>query len=128
MLVLEPVLDRARRVGRQKRPDRAAASQRRLEILDIAPELGLTDITQLADADRHGLAAGIARARVRLEVLGKFSLVAGSDAEPPVTAAGPALAPGDARRNVIGEIGLRQLAVIDNVEPAGDLPPDDVSD
>jgi len=65
---------------------------------------------------------------VHLEVLGKFPLVAGCDAEPTVTAARPALAPGDARRNVVGEIGLRQLAVIDDVEPALDLPPDDVSD
>src|SRR5215472_19228662 len=126
MLVLEPVLDRARGIGRQKRSDCAGTGQRRLKILDIAPELGLTDITQLADADRHGLTAGIARARVRLEVLEKFPLVAGCDAEPPVTAARPALAPSDARRNVIGEIGLRQLAVIDDVEPALDLPFDDV--
>ena len=91
-------------------------------------EFGLPDIAQFADADRHRLAAGKARARMRREILGEFrsSRAVMSSRRHPVP--GALFAPGDPLRDIVGEVRLRQFAVIDDVEAALDLSLDDFRD
>jgi hypothetical protein len=106
VFVDHPVLDRARRVGRQKGFRDIHACERRLEIAYVALQLGLPDIAQFVDADWERLAAGEAGARVRREISGKFPLVARNDVELAPPGAGPLLAAGDPLQDVIGEVWL----------------------
>ena len=104
----------------------AHPGESRLEVIEVAREVGLTDIAQLIDADRHGLPAGVASARMRREIFGEFRLVARGHAEPTEPGARPILTAGDPRRDVIGKVGLRQFAVVYDVETARDLTFDDL--
>ena len=118
------MLDRARRVGGQKGARNTHSGERRRKIGEVPLQFGLSDIAQLVDADREGLAGREARARMRGEIGGKFPLVTRGHVEPASSGTGPFLAPGDPRQYVIGEVRLRQFAVIDDVEAARDLPLD----
>ena len=68
VLVRHPVLDRAGRVGGQEGLRHLVPCERRLEAVDILLQVGLADIAERPDADRHGRRAGKARARIGLEI------------------------------------------------------------
>src|SRR5205085_12172732 len=102
------------------------SGKRRFEIVEIPLQFGLPDITQLADADRERPTARKAGTRMCRKIAGEFPLVARGHAEPPEARPGPLLTPGDPLRHVVGEIRLRQFAIIDDVEPAFDLSLDDL--
>ena len=106
IFVPHPMLDRARRVRRQKGFCHGHSGESGLEIVEVTREFGLADIAQLVDADWHRLAAGVARARMRREIFGKFHLVSRGHAEPPEPAARPIFTAGDPRRDVIGKVRL----------------------
>src|SRR5690348_6511473 len=100
------MFDRARRVRRQKGFRYGHSGESRLEIIEIARELGVTDIAQLVDADRHCLAAGVAWAGMRREILGESRFVPRGHAEPPEPGARAIFAAGDPRSHVVGKVRL----------------------
>jgi hypothetical protein len=120
------MLDRPRRIGRQKGVRDRHSGERGLEIIQIPLQLGLPDIAQFTNADRQGPAAGKTGPWMSGEIAGKLPLVACGHVEAAAPGAGPVLAAGDPRQYVVGKIRLRQFAVIDDVEAAFDLPFDDL--
>jgi len=100
------MFDRARRVRRQKGFRDRNSGKRLLEIIEVTCEFGLTHIAQLVDADRHRLAAGVARAWMRGEIFGEFCFVARGHAEPPEPGTGPVFASSDPRRDVVSKVWL----------------------
>src|SRR5262249_25072810 len=106
VLVGHPVLDRARRVGRQIGRRNIHRGECGFEIVDVAMQFALPDIVQLAGAYRQRSAERGGRARVSGEVAAEFALVGGDYVEPTASGTGSILASGDPRQYVICEVRL----------------------
>jgi hypothetical protein len=90
IVVGDPVLDCARRICRKISTGRWSIRERRLEIVDVVLQIGVADITQRLDANRHGWRPQRLSARNSREIIGKFLLVPCDHAEPATPALGRA--------------------------------------
>ena len=125
MLVAQPVLDRAGRDRGQVRLLDAHAAQRRAQVLDVRPH-GLRSDVPDAPRAQHRLLAGAAEGHPAGEILRELLGVAAEDQLARELPAGPGLESADPLADVVGEVGLAELAVVDAVEPGLDLQADDL--
>ena len=129
------MLDGTGRVGGKERLGDRDALERCLENRELLLEGVVADIFER----RHAIDLRPARPRAResteaaaarREVLRKFPQVAAGDAERRRSLArlgGARLESGEALADIVGEVGLAELAIVDAVEAAGDLAAYDIA-
>src|SRR4029078_11576759 len=83
VFVQHPMFDRTWRVRRQEASDHIGSGERCLEVGEVPSNVGLTDITQVADTNRHRRRTALSVTRIGCEIAAEFPLVARGDAEAP---------------------------------------------
>jgi hypothetical protein len=125
MVVRQPVFDRSRRIGVEKRTGDLDAFESRAKVRQVLGQRRVSDVAQLVVTYEVQTRTAIAEASADLlEIFGELGFVTGRNTVRKPIFAGRFLTmfeAGNAFANVVRKVRLAELTVVDDVDAAGDL-------